>query len=64
MDRMGRPREEETILQTIRLPVRLLKMIRELGTRKNRSLNAQIWIILEDWLVEQGLLKNEERRRR
>lgn len=64
MARMGRPREEETKIQSFRLPVRILRMIKKLADNRDRSLNAQVWTMLEDWFIERGHMKKEQRRRK
>ena len=61
---MARQKEEESRNRSIRLPVRLWEILLDLANREYRSLNAQVWMMLEDWLVERGNLKEEDRRRR
>jgi len=61
---MARQKEEESRNRSIRLPVRLWEILLDLANKEYRSLNAQVWMMLEDWLVERGNLKEEDRRRR
>ncbi len=60
---MARQKEEPTKIQTFRFPVRIIKLLRSVASEGKRSLNAQVWIILEDWLEERGHLKESDRRR-
>ena len=60
---MGRKKREETKVHGIRLPVRLWEVLRKTSTKEYRSMNAQIWKIVEDWLVERGHIKDKDRTR-
>ena len=60
---MVRAKEEPSKVQSFRFPVRLLKLLRSLADENNRSLNAQVWTMLEDWLQSHGHLGKSERRR-
>ena len=60
---MGRKKREETRIRGIRLPERLWKLLETGSSKKDRTVNAQIWKIVEDWLVDSDYLKEDERKR-
>jgi len=60
---MGRKKREETRIRGIRLPERLWKLLEKGSHKEGRTVNAQIWKIVEDWLVESNSLKDDERKR-
>lgn len=60
---MKKSKAPETKVQTVRLPLTLLKLIKQLGQANYRALNAQFQMMLEDWLVERGHMKDSERRK-
>ena len=60
---MGRKKSEETKVHGIRLPVRLWEVLRKISKTEYRSLNAMIWKVVEDWLVEHGHIKDKDRTR-
>ncbi|MBC8402781.1 MAG: hypothetical protein ISR95_06570 [Candidatus Marinimicrobia bacterium] len=60
---MGRKKREMTRIRGIRLPERLWKLLDTGSTKEGRSVNAQIWKIVEDWLVDNKYLKEDERKR-
>lgn len=60
---MNRPKKPETKVQSVRLPLSLIKLIKQLGQANYRALNAQFQMMLEDWLVERGHMKESERRK-
>lgn len=60
---MGRKKREETKVHGIRLPVRLWEVLRKISKKEYRSLNAQIWKIVEDWLVSHKHMKDSDRTR-
>jgi hypothetical protein len=59
---MGRKKREPTSTWAVRLPNRLWNIIGKSADDRKRSKNSHMWHILEDWLVENGYLKDEERR--
>jgi len=60
---MGRKKREDTRVHGVRLPVRLWETLRKISKKEYRSLNAQIWKVVEDWLVEHGYIKDKDRTR-
>ena len=60
---MGRKKQEETKSRPIRMPIRLWNLVNDIGYSEKRTLNHQVWYIVEDWLQTQGYLKEVERRR-
>ena len=60
---MGRKKREETRIRGIRLPERLWKLLGSGSKEEGRSVNAQIWKIVEDWLVDNNYMKVDERKR-
>ncbi len=60
---MGRKKQEETKSRPIRMPNRLWDLVEDIGYNDKRTLNHQVWYIIEDWLQKQGYLKENERRR-
>ena len=60
---MGRKKQEETKSRPIRMPTRLWDLVNDIAYSEKRTLNHQVWYILEDWLQTKGYLKEVERRR-
>ncbi len=60
---MGRKKREEARIRGIRLPERLWRLVAECANKKDRTVNAQIWKIVEDWLVDKEYLKEDECKR-
>jgi len=60
---MGRKKREETRIRGIRLPERLWKLLGTGSKEEGLTVNAQIWKIFEDWLVDNQYLKEDERKR-
>ena len=60
---MGRKKQEETKSRPIRMPIRLWNLVDDIAYGEKRTLNHQVWYIVEDWLQTKGYLKEEERRR-
>ncbi len=60
---MTKPKAPVTKVQTVRLPLTLLKLMKQLGQVDYRALNAQIQMMLEDWLIERGHMKDSQRRK-
>jgi len=60
---MGRKKREEARIRGIRLPERIWKLLEKGSQEECRTVNAQIWKIVEDWLVDKEYLKEDERKR-
>ncbi len=54
------PKTEMRVL-SVRLPVRIWNIVKQLANKNYRSLNNQILKIFEDWLVEHGYMEETER---
>lgn len=61
---MGRKKREETTPVTIRLPKRLVKIIDEVAEENHRFRNGQIWSIIEEWLINNGYMEKDNRKRK
>ncbi len=59
----GRPRQEPTRIRTFRLPERLWKLMEKASAKEYRSTNAQIRKMIEDYLIEKGLMGEDDRKR-
>ncbi len=60
---MGRKKREEARIRGIRLPERLWNLLDKGSKKEGRTVNAQIWKIVEDWLVDRNYLKEDQRKR-
>ena len=60
---MGRKKQEETKSRPIRMPNRLWDLVDDIAYSEKRTLNHQVWYIVEDWLQTKGYLRENERRR-
>jgi len=63
MRRPGRPKTEPTRLRSMRLPVRLWDLFDTAADSFNRSGNGQFRKLIEDFLVSEGLLDENDRKR-
>lgn len=63
MGRRGRPREEPSKSKSFRLPIRLWNLLEEAALKDYRSVNMQLRMLIEDYLVSRGLMEDEDRRR-
>ena len=61
MGKPGRPKTEETTTSAVRMPVRLWKLLSK-ASRGFRTRNELIIRLVENHLVDKGLLKNSERK--
>jgi len=59
---MGRQKLEPTRSRSIRLPEKLWELLVEVSRREYRSTNAQIQKLIEDFLVDEGMMKDSDRR--
>lgn len=60
---MTRAKEEVTKITSIRLPLRLVKMVIREARRRKITFNRLIWQIIEDFLFRHGLMDEGDRRR-
>ena len=61
MNVMGRKKRESTEVHGIRLPARLWDKLSQIAGSEYRTKNAQIWKIVEDWLVSHKHMKDKDR---
>ena len=59
----GRPKSEPTRPKAVRLPDRLWDLLKNASTTENRSVNALVQKLVEDFLVEKELMSDEDRRK-
>jgi hypothetical protein len=60
---MARLPEEETKIMTIRLPIRLAKLLQGEAKRRGIKVNRLMWQLVEDFLVNYGIMDDKNRRR-
>ena len=61
---MGRKRREPTRIRSFKLPVRLLDLLKKASGDRELTVNGLLWRIFEDWLCENGYLRDEDRKRK
>jgi len=60
---MGRKKREPTRIRSFKLPVRLYKLLTKASKDRNLTVNATVWRIIEDFLVEFGYMDEKDRKR-
>ena len=60
---MGRPREEETRVKGVRLPVRIWKLLSEAAEGQGETSNNLIWRMVEGYLSKHGKIRDSDRKR-
>lgn len=61
MRNVGRPKVEKSATKSVRLPVRLWKLIKQ-SAIKYRSINELIARLIENHLVDEGFMKDKDRK--
>ncbi|MFC1620186.1 hypothetical protein ACFL45_09595 [Candidatus Neomarinimicrobiota bacterium] len=59
----GRPKEEESSVRSIRLPSRIWKLLTNASANEYRSVNGQIQKLVEDFLVDSGMMTDADRKK-
>jgi len=60
---MSRPRVEESKHRSIRLPIRLWKLLDEYSEGEGKNTNNLLWRMVEDFLVKRGKITKSDRKR-
>ena len=60
---MGRKRLEPARIRSLKLPVRLWNLLKKASDNSDQTVNNLMWRMIEDWLCENGYLKDEDRKR-
>ena len=58
---MARQKKEKTKVKSIRLPESTWNLFAKESFREYRSTNRQLLKLIEDFLVDRGVMKNEDR---
>ena len=58
----GRPKEEPTNVRSVRLPIRVWKLVQK-ASKGSRSVNEYIQTIIENDLIKRKMLKKSERKK-
>ena len=58
-----RPKEEETKIRTVRLPVRLWKLLDDFSEGEGKNTNNLLWRMVEGFMVKRGKMKESDRKR-
>ena len=61
---MGRRKRENTAVISVRLPERIVSKLEEVAEKNFRTRNDQVWAILETWLIENGFIGEDDRKRK
>ena len=61
ISRMARQKKEKTKVKSIRLPESTWNLFAKESFREYRSTNRQLLKLIEDFLVDRGVLKDEDR---
>ena len=61
ISRMARQKKEKTKVKSIRLPESTWNLIAKESFREYRSTNRQLLKLIEDFLVDRGVMKDEDR---
>ena len=59
----GRPKTEESRVRSIRLPSRIWKLLTDASANEYRSVNEQIQKLVEDFLIEKGMMTDADRKK-
>ena len=60
---MARLPEEKTRVMTIRLPIRLTKLLQGEAKRRGIKVNRLMWQLVENFLVNHGIMDDKNRKR-
>ena len=58
----GRPKEEPTNVRSVRLPIRVWKLVHK-ASKGGRSVNEYIQTLIENDLIKRKMLKKSERKK-
>ena len=58
---MVKDKSDKYIVRSIRIPEKIWSLLKRISSSGYRPVNSQLIKVLEDWLVEHGYIKNEER---
>ena len=58
---MVKNKTDKYIVRSVRVPDKMWALLKRISSSGYRSVNSQLIKVLEDWLVEHGYMKNEER---
>ena len=58
----GRPKEEPTNVRSVRLPIRVWKLVHK-ASKSSRSVNEYIQTLIENDLIKRKMLKKSERKK-
>ena len=58
----GRPKEEPTNVRSVRLPIRVWKLVQK-ASKGSRSVNEYIQTLIENDLIKRKMLKKSERKK-
>lgn len=58
---MQAKKQPDMIVRSIRLSNKVWEKLQKAANRSYRTLNSQVARILEDWLVETGLMEDKDR---
>ena len=58
----GRPKEEPTNVRSVRLPIRVWKLVHK-ASKGSRSVNEYIQTLIENDLIKRKMLKKSERKK-
>ena len=59
---MGRRKLEPTQIKSFKLPIRLWNLLKKASEDEQLSLNGLIWRLVENHLVERGLMSDKDRK--
>ena len=59
----GRPKLEPTRIRSIKLPVRLYDLLTKASEDRNLTVNATVWRLIENFLVDFGYMDEKDRKR-
>jgi hypothetical protein len=60
---MVKKNSESQSIKSIRLPDKIWNLLKRTSARRYRTMNSQILMIIEDWLVEHGYIEEVDRTR-
>jgi hypothetical protein len=60
---MGRKKRESTRIRSFKLPVRLYDLLKKASEDRNLTVNATVWRLVEDFLIEFGYMDEKDRKR-
>ena len=58
---MVRNKSEKYVVRSIRIPDKIWNLLKRISSSGYRPVNSQLIKVLEDWLIDHGYMKHEER---